>query len=408
MQPAILIRLRPRGPWRYAAIEGGNDRVDKLFRSDRLYSAVTGAMRQFGIVEEWFEATARAQTPKVVLSSLFPFQGETLFLTPPRTLWPPLPGSVATPSPVFFSKLRLDAAEFVPVSLLDDLLNGRPMLAEQWAPDPESRCLLRRDRPSVSPFRVVTRTRAAVDRLTQEIRRADLLACIEFEPSAGVWCVVRFVDSEAQGEWNQRVRAAFRLLGDSGFGAGRSIGWGQTNEPEIQEGIWPRLLLPRAGRVVSQANGNGTAHSYWLLSLYSPASGDANDWSSGSYGLISRGGRSRKTAHMLAEGSVVVASHDPIGTAVDIGSREHGHEVYRSGFALALRLPEAATEDIQPVEMPTDEEAPEAKPCPTEPPLEPAQGESTAEAPALEREMSAEPESSSTGSESPQENTDEI
>ena len=37
MTPALLIRLRPLGPWRYGPDEGGRDRVDNLYRSDRLY-----------------------------------------------------------------------------------------------------------------------------------------------------------------------------------------------------------------------------------------------------------------------------------------------------------------------------------------------------------------------------------
>jgi CRISPR type III-A-associated RAMP protein Csm4 len=346
--------------------------VDKLFRSDRLYSAVTLAMQQFGVLDEWLQATARAQPPRVVFSSLFPSQAETLFVTPPRTLWPPPSGLVTAPSPVFLSKLRWDAAQFVPTSLLDELMGGRAMLGEQWAPDPESGCLLRRDRPSVSPFRVVTRTRAAIDRLNQRAGHADSFACVEFEPSSGLWCVVRFADDTAQGEWSTRVQAALRLLADSGFGAGRSIGWGQTNEPEMREGTWPKLLFPRSARTLSFPNGNGSAHSYWLLSLYSPAASEMTDWSSGNYELVTRGGHSRKTARLVAEGSVIVASREPAGTAVDIAPPEHSHPVYRAGFALALRLPEIIQEDIQPVETPSDEEAPEPKPCPTIERREPA------------------------------------
>ncbi len=79
MQPAVLIRLRPAGPWRYGPGDGGHDRVDTLYRSDRLYSAVCLAMRQLGFLEEWLGATARASNPAVTFSSLFPFHGQTLF-----------------------------------------------------------------------------------------------------------------------------------------------------------------------------------------------------------------------------------------------------------------------------------------------------------------------------------------
>ncbi len=358
MQPAVLIRLRPLGPWRYGAGEGGADRVDKTFRSDRLYSAVTHAMRQFGFLDEWLDASARAAVPQVAFSSLFPYQGDTLFVPPPRTLWPPPASLVTAPNPVFLSKIRWDAAQFVPITVVDSLLTGRPILAEQWAPDPESGCLLRRDRPSASPFRVVTRMRAAVDRLSQTSRHADAFSCVEFEANSGLWCIARFADANAESQWSEKIKAAFRLLADSGFGAGRVIGWGQTAQPEMQNGAWPNLLLPRSARVA----GNG-GRAYWLLSLYSPAQSDSPDWSGGDYELVTRGGHQKKLARMVAEGSVLMSSQEPAGAAVDVAGDGHQHPIYRFGFALAVRLPEVAEEDIKPVEEPSDEEAPEAKPC---------------------------------------------
>lgn len=382
MSASVLIRLRPVGPWRSGVGEGGTDRVDKIFRSDRLYSAITAAMRQLGFLEEWLDATARADTPQVAFSSLFPYQAETLFAVPPRTIWPPAPNSVTAPSPVFLSKIRWHAAEFVPTAVIDSMLTGRPILAEQWLPDPESGCLLRRDRLNSTPFRVVTRTRAAIDRVSQASARCDSFACVEFEPTSGLWCVVRFRDANAESQWNGRVKAAFRLLADTGFGGGRSIGWGQTAEPEFQDGAWPDLLLPRTAKAGTRNGSSGpndpkesrttpptgcALGTYWLLSLYSPAPTESPDWSAGDYQLVIRGGHHKKTVRMVAEGSVLTAAQEPWGKAVDVAPDGHAHAVYRAGFALALRLPEITEEDIKPVEEPSDVEAPEPKPC-----LEPA------------------------------------
>jgi CRISPR type III-A-associated RAMP protein Csm4 len=364
MVPAVLIRLRPLGPWRYGAGEGGKDRVDKIFRSDRLFSAVTLAMRQFGYLEEWLDATARASVPQVALSSLFPYQADTLFAPPPRTLWPPPSNLVTSPSPVFLSKIRWSAAQFVPVAVIDSLLTGRPILGEQWMPDPESGCLLRRDRPSNSPFRVVTRTRAAIDRISQTAAHVDSFACVEFESTSGLWCLARFADANADTQWRDKLKAAFRLLADTGFGGGRTIGWGQTATPEFQDSQWPNLLLPRTAKSRSNVSNNGAGAAYWLLSLYSPAASDSPDWSGGDYELVTRGGHARKSTRMIAEGSVLLAPREPFGVALDVAPDGHAHPIYRAGFAFALRLPEVTEEDIKPVEEPADEEAPEAKPCP--------------------------------------------
>jgi hypothetical protein len=278
-------------------------------------------------------------------------------------MWPPPQSLVTTPSPVFLSKIRWDAAHFVPVTVIDALLSGRAILAEHWVPDPESGCLLRRDRPGSSPFRITTRNRAAVDRLSPGSIHVDSYACIEFESNSGLWCIARFPDASARNQWSDRVTAAFRLLADTGFGAGRVIGWGQTSQPEVQEGNWPNLLLPRSTK--SQSNGgNGSNTAYWLLSVYSPAPSDSLEWSGGDYQLVTRSGHDKKAVRMVAEGSVLIAAREPSGVAVDVAGGGHAHPIYRAGFAVAVRLPEPTQEDIKPVEEPSDIEAPEPKPCP--------------------------------------------
>ncbi len=357
MTPAVLIRLRPLGPWRYGPGDGGVNRVDKLFRSDRLYSAVTLAMQQMGHLDEWLGATAQSHTPAIAFSSLFPFQGDTLFAPPPATLWPPPPSLVTSPSPVFLAKMRWDAAHLLPLGLIESLVLGQNILADQWAIDAESGCLLRRDRPSQSPFRSVRRSRVPVDRLTNASQGPDSAACVEFEAGAGLWTVVRFADAAAEQAWSLRIRSCFRLLADTGFGGRRSAGWGQTAEPEWQSGAWPGILLPKVAR--NAASDDERSSLFWLLSLYAPGAADQVNWKSGSYRLAHRGGRVqslagsgalKKTVRLVEEGSVLSASVHPIGSAVDVAPDGFAHPVYRSGFALALQLPIVRQKPIEPVE----------------------------------------------------------
>lgn len=360
MQPAVLVRLRPLGPWRNGSGQSSAaESVDSLFRSDRLYSALTLAFADLGFLDEWLNATARSEKPVVRLGSLFPYQGDTLFATPPNTLWPPPPGLITSPSPIFLSKLRWSQAQFVPMTLIQSLASGRPALAEQWIVDAESGCLLRRDRPSASPFRHTLRRRVAVDRLLGASSTADTFACIEFEPSAGLWTAITFADIEAETAWRERIEGAFRLLADSGFGGGRHIGWGQVAPPQFERGRWPNLLLPK---LTGRPSG-----LHWLLSLYSPAPADRVDWSAGDYRLTTRKGQLTKTARLLDEGSVIAASADPIGRAVDVASESAAHPIYRSGFALTIQLPEPSA--TTPEEVTVVEEPVEAVP---EPAAEPA------------------------------------
>lgn len=342
MQQALLVRIRPTGPWRYGPGEGGLDRVDTLYRSDRLYSALTLAMRDLGFLQEWLQATTQAPS-SMSFSSLFPFQSESLFAIPPATAWPPAPALLNTPSPVFLSKIRWKAAQFVPVMLIDSLLSGQGILADQWLPDPESGCLLRRDRPSSSPFRVTIRHSAAVDRVSRTSFETHAAACVEFEASSGLWSVVRFADETVESAWSNRMESAFRLLSDSGFGGGRTRGWGKSQAPEFQRGTWPGLLFPKLARNIARRNGshngNDAGSQFWMLSLYSPAAGDRNDWSAGSYELILRAGVGTKALRMVAEGSVIASQTEPSGQAVDVAPEGFAHPVYRSGLALALELP---------------------------------------------------------------------
>ncbi len=380
MQPALLIRLQPSGPWRYGASDGAPDKLDELYRSDRLFSAVTIAMQRLGFLEEWLDATARSNEPRIVFSSLYPYQGDTFFAIPPATLWPPPSAQITAPNSVFLAKIRWKAARFVPLSVIDLIVTGGSLLADQWIPDPESACLLRRDRPSASPFRVVTRTTAAVDRLTCKACSAVVSACVEFEPGAGLWTLARYRDSAAQTSWNERIESAFRLLGDTGFGGRRSSGWGQTHAPEFQRGSWPGLLLPKLGRLNNGAPAESAESSrYWLLSLFSPAPEDKIDWRSGEYAIAVRAGHvetgkkngaQRKAVRMVAEGSVLVASAEPVGAAVNVAPENFEHPIFRSGLALALELPLMAAQaleeilaELQPVEEATTEEAIIEAPC---------------------------------------------
>jgi CRISPR type III-A-associated RAMP protein Csm4 len=338
-----------------------------------LFSALTLAAKQLDLLEEWLDATARSASPAFAFSSLFPFQGDVLFVTPPATLWPPPAGLVTSPSPVFLTKVRWQAANFVPLPLVETILSGQKVLADQWAPDPESACLLRRDRPSTTPFRTVLRTGAPVDRITRQSSAAYTFAGVEFEPGAGLWTVVRFADGAASGVWADRLKGMFRLLADTGLGGRRKAGWGQVQAVEFENGAWPAVLFPKLARGLAkkengaQKENGGNAEGplpYWLLSLFSPATDDAIDWSGGDYKLVERrtGG---KQLRFVAEGSVVTATAAPVGKAIDITGGHSAQAMYRSGMTLAFELPawpetpepelavESFPEVIEPVDEPT-------------------------------------------------------
>ncbi len=240
MNPAFVVRLRPTGPWRIGVDSGARDRVDRIFHSDALFSAVSQAMLRLGQLEEWLGATAGAAgEPAVRLSSLFPFLDEIQFVPPPRSLWPP------PPSP----KVRWRNARFVPLSLVRDLVAEKALHDNRWFLDGDSGCLLPSEPGERSgPFRVALRSHAAVDRVSGAAVEIHRTACLEFAPGAGLWGVVSFADADAETRWSEPVRAAFRVLADTGFGGERSLGWGRSAQPEFVAGSLPDLIVPEPVR----------------------------------------------------------------------------------------------------------------------------------------------------------------
>jgi CRISPR type III-A-associated RAMP protein Csm4 len=340
MQPAFVVRFFPSGPWRIGPDSGARDRVESILHSDALYSAVCAAMDRLGFLEEWLAATcANPDGPAVRFSSCYPFQNEILLVIPPSSLWPPAPSL----------RVRWKGARFVPVSVVEDLLAERPIDEERWRVDGLSRCLV----PSEwnhGPFRTAIRSSGVVDRLSGELA-AHRTACLEFSPGSGMWAVAVFADAQSQERWAGPVRAALRLLSDSGLGGERSRGWGYSAEPEFREGVLPDLILQPGSQGTPGPDDEPppvAQTAYWLLSLFAPAAGDAVDWGRGSYSLVTRGGRVASPAargelkslsRMVAEGSVIISGAPPTGAAHDVAPQGFPHPVYRAGFALALPIP---------------------------------------------------------------------
>jgi CRISPR type III-A-associated RAMP protein Csm4 len=350
MNPAFVVRLRPHGPWRIGPDSGARDRVNRVFHSDALFSAVSHAMLRLGRLEEWLAATAGASgAPAVRFSSLFPMLNGIQLVPPPRSLWPP------APSP----KVRWRNAQFVPLSLVRDLVAEKPLNDSRWFLDGASGCLLPAEpQYRAGPFRTALRSHAAVDRVSGDRVEVHRTACLEFSEGGGFWGVVSFADEEASARWREPVQTALRLLADTGFGGERSLGWGRAAQPEFVAGVLPDLIVPEPPPAPApEPLAEGEAEpapkphvetGYWLLSLFSPAADDTVDWQRGFYALAERGGRiesparsgeAKKIARMVEEGSVLFAAAAPRGAAPDVAPAGFPHPVFRCGFALAVPIP---------------------------------------------------------------------
>ena len=357
-RPGLLVKLRPSRPWRIGPASGARDRVDLIYHSDTLFSAVTHAMRMLGKLEYWLEVTARhsepEEGPQVRFTSMFPFFGDTLYVTPPRHIWPPAPSV----------RVHYEGARFIPLALVESIFAGKPLQDDRWTVDGVSECLVPNGKSG--PFRIGLRSSAAVDRITGS-SEPHRTACLEFAPKSGLWFGVSFADEITRSQWNQPIRAAIRLLADSGFGGERSRGWGRSHNPEFREGKLPHLLY-KGTRLGAQAD--------WVLSLVTPADSDVIDWEEGSYSTVVRGGRvdspagsgaPKKLLTMIEEGSVLHATTLQ-GSAPDVAPDGFGHPVFHAGWAFSISVPseiprqldvmEEAAPDVVIPDIATPDEAP--------------------------------------------------
>lgn len=319
MTEALLIRLRPSGPWRFGR-GGAREQTSTIGHSDTLFGAVTSAMANLGLRDAWLDATVAATDPAVRLTSLFPYAGKSLFVVPPLTIWPPAASS----------RLRWKSAQFIPSTLAQDLLLGRPLREERWDLDIASRCLIAAG--STAPFKIAMRSAAAVDSEHAGNVHAHRTACLEFSSNAGLWCAALFSSDLTAEEWMPKLKAAFRFLGDSGIGGERSLGWGCAEGVDFQEGKWPALLVPELTSV-------STVSGYWMLSMFHPGDEDVLDFSRGFYASSDRGGVAQGVVPMVTEGSVIAAAGPPIGAARNVAGPTSSHPVWRAGFAASIAIP---------------------------------------------------------------------
>jgi len=331
---SFAVRFRPQGPWRFGPDSGARDRVDLIYHSDAVFSAVCSAMSQLGMAEDWLEATARSgAAPAARFSSFYPFQGNTLLVVPPRNIWPPPEAT----------KIRCKGARFVPLAVVESLLAGKGIDENRWAVDGESECLISHD-AGRGPFRIALRSSASVDRLEPSKVEPHATACLEFAPNAGLWTVVQFADAGAVEKWEGPVRSALRLLADSGFGGERSRGWGRSDTPQ-----WQPWNPPAAPETPEELPEKLPEKAHWLLSLYLASGDDLVDWKRGSYSTLTRRGRIESSARwgeikpptlMIAEGSVLLAGAGELrGAAHDTAPAGFPHPVYRAGFAVTVPIP---------------------------------------------------------------------
>lgn len=302
--------LKPRGPFHVGEREGMREGSGHFIHSDTLFSAFCHSFLLLygsGELERFLDAE-NGSDPPFVFSSAFPAVDGVFYFPVPRSL---MPKDKKAKRLSFIRQTEFEAA-IVGKTLPDKALADAGLPAGVVTTD---------DVPRVS----LSRTSGTADQggfyhvgLTWYGKDASLYFLARFGP----------------GEWQDKVKAAIRLMCDEGVGGYRTVGHGQFEQPEFRD-IDLNVPGPADGRLV--------------LSLYYPAEAELTGLTEGWYDLVQCKGyvfspvtRSlrRKQVTMFVEGSVFPGL-DRKGQLADVTPDEAGqlglkHKVWRNGLAFTV------------------------------------------------------------------------
>ena len=248
MNPGLVVKLRPAGPWRIGPDSGARNRVDVIYHSDSLYRAVTSAMSRMGSLDAWLDATARSADAGGVFQLVLSRSWTRSVSWFRRVrVWPP------TSPAAMSARVRWKSARFIPLSMVESILAGKrwTRISGAWMAPAAAWC--RPEAGTVPHERALERRGRPVERR----ERAALHGVHRISAGCGLWTVVGFRDEAARDAWQEPVKAAFRLLADTGFGGERSRGWGRSETPEFVEGTLPGLIIEYKPKASSPASRRG-------------------------------------------------------------------------------------------------------------------------------------------------------
>ena len=317
-----VVKLRFKTPVHFGQMGIGIEEVSEVVHSDTLFGALCWAWASLYGRESLEDLlNSFTEKPPFLLSSCFIYSGDTFFLPKPHTS-PPGFEDLATREE--YSRI-IKEMNYLPRETFR-CWAWREKIDYGFIKSDYSKCYER--------FLV---PRVALDRATSN---SQIFYCgvVRYRDNCGLFCLIRIEDVACE----EKLHAAFDLLGEMGLGGERTSGFGRF-EPiwEDADEEWRRLL-------------SFPGDSYCCLSLFHPENPEIIDEliEGASYSLLERRGwfsspfskkqYKRKTVTMFAEGSVFTR---PItGHLVDVTpdiwrkEEEDPHPIYRYGYAFTIPI----------------------------------------------------------------------
>jgi len=353
-----LIKIKPLSPLHIGEPGVGVENCTSYIRSDTLFAAVCNAWalihgRQSleDMLERFNTADIQNTEPPLALSSAFSMltvldgeksAKEYYFFPKPYSPAPPLK------EPPVDEELKQKAdelmkdAKYIEREVFNNWIKGPYLLGSKEWHDFASAISAEEDGLFPLIYRDQMGTRVTLDRISQQ-SQLYFFKSVNFQNSrrnnteyiGGLFCLV----SSTNELWEKFV-AALKMLGDSGIGGERNIGYGRFE-------ITPESLTSNFFEEHENAN------AYLCLSLYNPSKAElmeiAKNKDVAFYGLIQRGGwidspfigapQKKRRCFMFREGAVFRFSSPPRGRLVDVSPGQNmPHNIYRYGIPFTVKI----------------------------------------------------------------------
>ncbi len=300
----LLVKLRFRAPLHIGSSTLSEEDTYDYAPSDTLFSALCHAyLGAFG-TRDLEELLGRFDgSPPFLISSAFPYHGDTLFLPLPRIKAPRRAEGEERSA-----KKLLKETSWIPLESFSALLRGGDL-----------------DLPKGLGAKLPTKEllpRVALDRESSGSSIYYVCRSV-FPDGGGLWTLLDLKDESLE----PRLRKTFHLLGDMGIGGERTMGCGFF-EPEFEAvpeglsnllgGAGPYITLSRVSPAPEQAD---RADRYALV--------ESRGWMSSPTGIQ----RKRKSAWFFAEGSSFTERVS--GKLLNVTPADfQEHEIYRYGYGM--------------------------------------------------------------------------
>ncbi len=321
-----ICKIKPRGSFHLGEKEMVLEKTSNYIHSDTLFSAICNAYRLFYGNEELKKVLNlfEGREPPFLISSAFPYIDEILLFPIPKN----------TDFGDYTKDKKFRKVEFVSRTIFERITGGEDIkehIIGENLVQGNHVLVTSKERTKLSTDKIWTIKevpRVVIDRKTSASNIYHF-GEIAFADNCGLY----FLMDLRMKEYEKKVEAAIRVLGDEGIGGDRTYGKGlfKADFKEVKMDLEPK-------------------DHFVTLSLYHPREEEVSILQNGYYELINRGGwiysieaknKRRKTVRMLLEGSVFNA---PTGLEVYGGLASvkpkgfRDHEVYRYGYAFAVPM----------------------------------------------------------------------